>query len=94
MKTYLILENNVVVNTCVWDGDVNTWQPPQGVTLLLLQETTPTKIWAEVDKQFVLIDSVGDARVGFTYDGAVCTTNDEKPEVTTPIGELPVTEIK
>ena len=80
MNNYLIIENNLVTNICVWDGDVNSWQPPSEA-ITLIAETTPTKIW-NLDlelKDYVLVDSIGNASIGFTYDGSVCITNEEKP---------------
>lgn len=28
----LVDENGVVVNTIMWDGDLNNWTPPEGLT--------------------------------------------------------------
>jgi hypothetical protein len=92
MKNYLIIEKNVVTNVCIWDGDANSWQPPQDSTMLV-QETTPTKIWGlNTEKtEYVLTDSIGDAGIGFTWNGIFATTNQEKPVieevVTTPTEE-------
>lgn len=80
-QNYLIIQENVVTNVCLWDGDVNTWTPPAGATMLV-QETTPTKIWGLVNNEYVLVDSIGDAGIGFTWDGTYCITNETKP--TTP----------
>jgi hypothetical protein len=30
IKNYVIIENNLVTNVVVWDGDTTQWQPPQG----------------------------------------------------------------
>ena len=78
-QNYLMIQNDVVINICVWNGDTNQWQPPSDV-LMLVQATTPTKIWGLVGKEYVLVDSVGDADIGFSWDGTVCTTNQPKPE--------------
>ena len=83
MKNYLIIKTavNVVENIVIWNGDTNTWSPPSG-SIGLPQDTMPTKIWelnAE-GTEFVLSDSIGNADIGFTYDGSVCTTNLPKPE--------------
>jgi hypothetical protein len=81
-QNYLMIQENIVTNICVWDGDTNTWQPPQDATMLVLT-TTPTKVWGLNAEQteYILIDSVGDACIGFTYDGSVCTTNEPQPQV-------------
>ena len=77
-----MIQENIVTNLCVWDGDVNIWTPPTNATMLVA-ETTPTKVWGlnEAQTEYVLINSIGDAGVGFTWDGLVATTNQEKPEV-------------
>jgi hypothetical protein len=84
IQNYLIIENNVVVNTILWDGNEQTWQPQQGF-LMLVESTTPTKIWQinEEKTEFVLIDSIGDADIGFTWDGTFAITNQPKPVVPT-----------
>lgn len=38
MNTYLLIENGVVVNAIVWDGDSQTWEPPQGVTAVAIPD--------------------------------------------------------
>lgn len=77
-----MIEENTVTNVCVWDGDTNTWQPPID-SLMLIQATTPTKVWAlNAEKtDYVLTDSVGNADIGFTWDGIVATTNEQQPKV-------------
>jgi hypothetical protein len=92
-QNYLMIQENVVTNVCVWDGDINTWQPPQDATMLV-QATTPTKIWnfdSEI-KDYVLVDSIGNADIGFTWDGTVATTNQPKPELPTPASDQPQTQ--
>lgn len=89
-QNYLMIQENVVTNICVWDGNTATWQPPQDATMLV-QETTPTKIWDLVNQEYVLVDSVGDANIGFTYDGTYCITNESKPEVSQPASDQPST---
>jgi hypothetical protein len=83
-QNYLMINQstNVVDNTCVWDGDTNTWQPPEN-TLMLVQATTPAMIWIlNTDKtDFILSEVIGVGSIGFTWDGTVCTTNQPKPTV-------------
>ena len=93
-QNYLIIQENVVTNVCLWDGNTQTWQPPQDATMLV-QETTPTKVWTlNADKtEYVLTDSIGDASIGFTWDGEFATTNQSKPELNqTPSQNQPTTE--
>lgn len=79
-QNYLVIQQNVVTNIVVWDGNTQTWQPPQGVTTLV-EATTPTKIWKlnSEKTEFVLTESVNDASIGFTWDGTYCVTNEPKP---------------
>lgn len=92
VQTYLMINAslNVVENTCVWDGDTNTWQPPAN-TLMLVQATTPAFLWElNADKtDYVLTEQIGCADIGFTWDGTACITNQPKPNLPPP---QPVTE--
>lgn len=83
-----MIQENVVTNICVWNGDVNSWQPPQSATMLIYN-TTLTKIWAlnEEKTDYVLVNSVGNADIGFTWDGTYCVTNQPKPELPAPVTE-------
>ena len=95
-QNYLMIQENIVTNICLWDGNTQTWQPPQNATMLI-QETTPTKVWELINDEYVLTSSVGNAKIEFTYDGSFCVTNEPKPEksnitATPPSGELPVTD--
>ena len=82
-KNYLIIEENIVTNLCVWDGNTETWQPPVN-SIQLIQETTSAMIWSAivVDNKitdWVLAEQMGTADIGFTWDGTTCTTNQPKP---------------
>ena len=86
-ENYLIIQSNVVTNVCLWDGDVNTWQPPADATMLI-QSTIPAMIWEAVmvDKivtDWVLVEHLGMGDIGFTWDGSVLTTNQSKPAIPT-----------
>lgn len=37
---YAIIENGVVVNIVVWDGNTETWQPPEGATAVTITDGT------------------------------------------------------
>lgn len=71
---------NVVDNVCVWDGNPDTWQPPAGY-LMLVDETTPAKIWSwdAAQDTWILIIQDGAGGVGFTWDGTYLTTPDPMP---------------
>lgn len=82
-KNYLMINTttNVVDNICVWDGDMLTWSPPDH--LLMLLETTIAKVWGlnETNTDFILISKIGAGGIGFTFDGEILTTNEEKPNI-------------
>ena len=79
-QNYLIIENNVVTNTVVWDGNPQTWQPPTN-SIQLVQETTGAMVWvSNTDKtDFILEEQLGVGSIGFTWDGTILTTNEPKP---------------
>jgi hypothetical protein len=81
-QQYLIIENNIVTNLVVWNGDTTQWTPPQG-SVALVQATTPAMIWQlNADKtDYVLTEVIGAGQIGFTWDGTVLTTNQPKPTV-------------
>lgn len=86
LQNYLIIENNVVTNICLWDGDINTWTPPLN-SIQLVQSTTPALVWIKnlETKQYELVEVVGEGQLGFTWDPntQVLTTNEPQP--TTPL---------
>jgi len=71
-------ETNVCDNICVWDGDTSTWTPPPG-QLMLVQATTPAKVWNWTGTEWVLQDELGAGGVSFTWDGTYLTTSDPMP---------------
>jgi hypothetical protein len=84
-QQYLIIENNIVTNVCIWDGDTSIWTPPAG-SIALVQATTPAMIWQAVivDKvitDWVLEQVIGAGDIGFTWDGTDCITNQPKPKI-------------
>lgn len=84
-QNYLIVENNVVSNVCVWDGDINIWTPPSDATMLI-QATTPAMVWESnnlVPPSWVLTEVMGVGAIGFTWDGSVLTTNEPQPTIST-----------
>ena len=78
-----MIQENVVANICVWDGDTNTWQPPTDTTMLV-QADTQAFVWTPVIvdtkiTDWVLTQELGQGQIGFTWDGSVLTTNQPKP---------------
>lgn len=42
---YAIIENGIVINVVVWDGNTETWQPPEGTTAVeVTNDTGPAYI--------------------------------------------------
>jgi hypothetical protein len=85
-KNYFIVENNVVTNDVVWDGNIQTWNPPTD-SIQLIQTTTPALVWV-LDKttqpaSYKLEEKVGAGDIGFTWNGSVLTTNEPKPAIPT-----------
>lgn len=83
VKNYCIINSeNVCENIILWDGNTDKWQPPLGYTMLL-QETTPSKIWGINSNRtdYEMIDSVGDGSIGFTWNGTHLITNEIKPVI-------------
>ena len=79
-QNYLIIENNVVTNNVIWDGNTADWTPPAD-SVQLIQATTFAKIWM-YDKEsnsYVLTPVEGAGDIGFTWDGSVLTTNEPQP---------------
>jgi hypothetical protein len=84
-KNYLVVQNNVVTNCVIWDGNTQSWTPPSDATMLI-QETTPAMIWVNtsaIDKtpNYVLTEVLNVGQIGFTWNTTtqVLTTNGPKP---------------
>ena len=90
-KEYLMIYENVVSNLVIWNGDTLQWQPPNDVIMLVLEDTK-TKVWKlNEEGKYELTESIGDALIGYAYDGGFCITNEPKPE---DIGIIEVTTFK
>lgn len=81
-QQYLQIQNNVVTNLVMWDGDVNTWQPPVDATMLP-NATTPCMTWDYnfTTKVYELTETFGTGQIDFTWDGSVLMTCYPKPEL-------------
>lgn len=81
-KNYLIIENNVVSNIVLWDGNTDTWTPPIN-SLVLAQDTTPAIVWVfdytTAPYSAKLEEVIGAGQIGFTWDGTKLTTNQPNP---------------
>lgn len=72
-------QTNVCENICLWDGDIQTWTPPSGY-LMLVQATTPIKVWGLVNGIWEIVEKMGNGNIGFTWDGTFLITNEPQPE--------------
>lgn len=83
VQAYLQIENNIVTNVVMWDGDTSQWQPPTDATMLI-QANISALIWEEVivDKkiEYALTEVLGAGEIGFTWNGSVLTTNQPQPK--------------
>jgi hypothetical protein len=72
--------SNVCENVVVWDGNPDTWAPPPNY-LMLVQATTPAKVWFwdSVNQIWILEVQNGTGQIGFTWDGTYLTTNEPQP---------------
>lgn len=53
IKTYAMVKDNVVYNTILWDGNLQTWQPPDDGTFVI--ENNAVSIgdwWEESERRF------------------------------------------
>ena len=84
MENYLMIQNNVVTNVVIWDGG-SEWNPPSNATMLQ-QKITPALIWEINIEQTVwsLVEVIGQGQIGYTWDGAILTTNEPEPPIPTP----------
>jgi hypothetical protein len=82
-KNYCMVNSvtNVCDNICLWDGNPQTWTPPANY-LMLVQETTPSKLWAlnKDSNTYELTVLGGYGGIGFTWDGTYLTTNQPQPQ--------------
>lgn len=91
-QNYLIIEQNIVTNVVLWNGDTTQWTPPQS-SVALIQANIPAMVWVldtEI-KDYVLQEQIGQGQIGFTWDGTVLTTNEPKPTPPTPKEDQPST---
>lgn len=66
---------NVCDNVIIWDGDVSTWTPPLGYTMLV-QDTTPAKNWQlNPETKMWELSVMGVGNIEYTWDGTYLTTN-------------------
>lgn len=77
--------SNIVENIVYWDGDINTWQPPEN-HLMLIQADVIAQVWEAIITDgkitdWILANQLGAGQIGFTWNGSVLTTNQPKPSI-------------
>jgi hypothetical protein len=50
-KRYAMIKDNIVYNCCLWNGDINTWQPPNDGTIMVANESVNIGDWWEESEQ-------------------------------------------
>lgn len=77
---YLIVKNNVAIDMVDWDGNSETWTPPEDAILLPLA-TTLAKTWVlNADKTEYIYETImGMGSIGDTWDGEILTTTQIEP---------------
>jgi len=84
-QNYFIVENNVVTNVVMWDGNTQSWTPPIA-SIQLPQASTTVMVWEpvlvlnpetqkNVVTDWVLTVEANAGDIGFTWNGSVLTTN-------------------
>lgn len=52
-KRYAMILNNQVYNVSMWDGNLETWQPPQDGTVMVQDDwACPGDWWEESEQRF------------------------------------------
>jgi hypothetical protein len=81
-KNYLMIDlaTNVVDNNVIWDGNTQTWQPPEN-HIWFVDEETEAMTWVLNDDKtdWVLAPVLGAGGIGFTWNGTILTTPEPKP---------------
>ena len=79
-QNYLMVQNNIVTNIVVWDGNAQTWMPPSDATMLVQTTTSVTNwVWNVDTKTWSLQQETGTGAIGFIWNGTVLTTNLPEP---------------
>ncbi|WP_175709329.1 hypothetical protein [Burkholderia ambifaria] len=48
---YAIVRNGIVQNICIWDGDTDSWRPPDGSEAIKLNDAQYVDVGAAYDGQ-------------------------------------------
>lgn len=85
-KQYALIdkETNIVVGTCMWDGDTSTWQPP-ATQYAISEDSCNYLVWTlNADKTDWTLEPAdpffSGSELGTLYDGTNFVTQEPKPE--------------
>ena len=70
MGKYAIIEDNKVTNVIVWDGNTNTWTPPDGITAVAIGTTDTDCVGigeSYIDGKFVEPENVDERTLSKAY---------------------------
>lgn len=79
---FMVNESNVVDNCVVWNGDLNTWSPSAGYTMLV-RDTTPAMNWVlneTLTPPDYELKATGIGDIQYLWNGVILTTQRPKPE--------------
>jgi hypothetical protein len=86
VENYLMInkQTNLVDNLVMWDGNVNSWNPPSEYLMLPVATTMAYDwFWSDVLQDWELQENMGGANIGDTWNGSACITSATK-ESNTP----------
>ena len=73
MSTYFLInkQTDLIENCVEWDGNQETWQPPENFLVLLgdIERTEIIWTWNEELQDWVQEETVGFGSIGETWDG-------------------------
>lgn len=81
-QNYLIIQENVVTNVVIWDGDITSWAPPADAVVFGQEEVVKnTWVWNSASQDWELTGTVtAVAHIGDLWDG----TSFSEPKPTDP----------
>lgn len=84
MASYLLINKatNIADNAVEWNGNTDTWQPPNGYFAILISITPSIDWeWNEITQEWEPIETIGNGGIGDSYtDGKLV-----EPKPTTPL---------
>lgn len=90
IQNYLLINTSIdpaiCENICVWDGNVETWNPGENYIALPLANTISMEwSWDYSTNTWIMIDSPGQGKIGYIWNGEKLVTNLPSPTSNTII---------